>query len=49
MNCFDEPLEGLKDIRGAERVFYQKIKDVYTTSIAYDPNTKLTQDFFATV
>lgn len=49
MNYFDELLDRVRDIRSSERVFYQKIKDIYTTSIDYDPNTKLTQDFFATV
>ena len=39
MNYFDELLDRVRDIRSSERVFYQKIKDIYTTSIDYDPNT----------
>jgi hypothetical protein len=49
MNYFDELLDRIRDIRSSERVFYQKVKDIYATSIDYDPNTKFTQDFFATV
>lgn len=41
--------EKIADIRTSERRFYQKITDIYTTSIDYDKNWKLTKDFFATV
>ena len=34
---FDKLQEKLREIRFSERVFYQKIKDIYTTSIDYDP------------
>lgn len=34
---FDELLERIRDIRASERLFYQKITDIYATSIDYDP------------
>ena len=46
---FDELTKRLQDIRTSERRFYQKITDIYATSVDYDPNHPLTQDFFATV
>ncbi|MFH1218580.1 MAG: virulence RhuM family protein [Candidatus Peregrinibacteria bacterium] len=46
---FDELIERVREIRTSERNFYQKITDIYATSIDYNPNSKLTQDFFATV
>ena len=46
MNYFDELLERIRDIRSAEKVFYQKVKDIYLTSIDYDANTPLTREFF---
>jgi hypothetical protein len=46
---FDELLERIQAIRTSERRFYQKITDVYATSIDYDPDAELTQTFFATV
>lgn len=46
---FDELLERIRDIRASERVFYQKITDIYATSIDYDPTHPLSQTFFATV
>ena len=46
---FDELLERIRDIRASERNFYQKVTDIYTTSIDYSKNNKLTQEFFATV
>ena len=46
---FDELLARIRDIRASERLFYQKITDIYTTSIDYDPNAEVTQTFFATV
>jgi hypothetical protein len=46
---FDELLERIRDIRASERRFYQKITDIYATSIDYDPQHALTQEFFATV
>jgi hypothetical protein len=46
---FDELTRRLQDIRTSERRFYQKITDIYATSVDYDPAAPLTQDFFATV
>ncbi|MCA9444397.1 MAG: virulence RhuM family protein, partial [Candidatus Omnitrophica bacterium] len=46
---FDELLERIRDIRTSERLFYQKITDIYATSIDYDPKSEITQSFFATV
>jgi hypothetical protein len=46
---FDELLERIRDIRASERLFYQKITDIYTTSIDYDPKAEISQTFFATV
>ena len=46
---FDELLERIRDIRSSERRFYQKVLDIYSTSVDYQPNTELSQQFFATV
>jgi hypothetical protein len=46
---FDELLERIRDIRASERLFYQKITDIYATSIDYDSRAKITQTFYATV
>lgn len=46
---FDELLERIRDIRSSERRFYQKVCDIYTTAIDYDPTNDLTLAFFATV
>ncbi|MBF0603679.1 MAG: virulence RhuM family protein [Nitrospirae bacterium] len=46
---FDELTRRLQDIRTSERRFYQKITDIYATSVDYDPHHSLTQEFFATV
>lgn len=46
---FDELLERIRDIRSSERNFYQKVTDIYTTSIDYKKDDKLTKEFFATV
>lgn len=46
---FDELLARIRDIRVSERRFYQKITDIYATSIDYDPHAPLTQEFYATV
>jgi hypothetical protein len=46
---FDELLERIQAIRTSERRFYQKITDVYATSLDYDGNAELSQLFFATV
>jgi len=46
---FDELLARIRDIRSSERLFYQKITDIYATSIDYDPSDEMTQRFFQTV
>jgi hypothetical protein len=46
---FDEQLERIRDIRSSERRFYQKVLDIYATSIDYAPNTEMSQQFFAAV
>ena len=46
---FDELLERIRDIRASEKRFYQKITDIYATSVDYEPNAGITQKFFATV
>jgi hypothetical protein len=46
---FDELLERIRDIRSSERRFYQKVLDIYSTSIDYSPATEISQQFFATV
>lgn len=46
---FDELLERIRDIRASERLFYQKITDIYATSIDYDAVHSISQTFFATV
>jgi hypothetical protein len=46
---FDELLARIRDIRASERLFYQKITDIYATSIDYDADAELTQLFFQTV
>lgn len=49
MNYFSELQERIREIRLSERFFYQKIKDIYTTSIDYDPKDDKTIKFFKTV
>ncbi len=46
---FDELLSRIRDIRSSERRFYQKVLDIYATSVDYAPDTELAQQFFATV
>lgn len=46
---FDELLERIRDIRSSERRFYQKVLDIYATSVDYTANTEMSQQFFATV
>jgi hypothetical protein len=49
MNYFSELQERIREIRLSERFFYQKIKDIYATSIDYDPQDEKTILFFKTV
>ena len=46
---FDDLLEEIRDIRSSERMLYQKITDIYATSIDYTPKAEDTKQFFATV
>jgi hypothetical protein len=46
---FVEQLERIREIRISERLFYQKVTDIYATSMDYDPNSQITKDFFAMV
>jgi hypothetical protein len=46
---FDELQERIRDIRSSERIFYQKVKDIFTLSIDYDAQTIQAKDFFATI
>jgi hypothetical protein len=49
MNYFNELQERIREIRISERFFYQKIKDIYTTSIDYEPKDERTIEFFKVV
>ena len=49
MNYFNELQERIREIRITERFFYQKIKDIYTTSIDYNPEDENTLTFFKVV
>lgn len=46
---FDELLERIRDIRASEKRFYQKVKEIYTLSIDYDPKAPTTKEFFQIV
>ncbi len=46
---FEELLQRVRDIRSSERNFYQKVTDIYATSIDYKNDAVLTKEFFATV
>ena len=46
---FEEQLERIREIRLSERRFYQKITDIYATSIDYDAKAETTRLFFARV
>lgn len=46
---FEELTRRIQDIRTSERRFYQKITDIYATSIDYDPTQEISLGFFKTV
>lgn len=46
---FDELLARIRDIRVSERLFYQKVADIYATSVDYDPAADITRQFYAAV
>jgi hypothetical protein len=49
MNYFNELQQRIREIRLSEKFFYQKIKDIYTTSIDYDAKDEKTIEFFKIV
>lgn len=48
-NYFDELVERVRRIRTSERNFYEKVRDIFATSIDYDSKTKYARTFYATV
>ena len=48
-NYFERLLEEIREIRLSERMFYQKVTDIYATSVDYDKNDATTKKFFAKV
>ena len=48
-NYFGELLDRIREIRLSERIFYQQIKDIYATSIDYDPTSEATLNFYKEV
>ena len=48
-NYFDKLLEEIREIRVSERVFYQKLTDIYSTSVDYNKDDETTKNFFAKV
>ena len=46
---FDELLERIRDIRSSERRFYQKVLDIYATSVDHTPDAEVSHQFFAAV
>ena len=49
VDYFDELLERIREIRASEKRFYQKIRDIYATSVDYNPDSEAAQTFFAIV
>lgn len=46
---FDRQLQLIREIRMSERMFYQKVTDIYATSVDYDPTASTTKTFFKMV
>ena len=46
---FEELFERIRDIRSSEKIFYAKVRDIYTTAIDYDASTEESQLFFKSV
>ncbi|MDR2840705.1 MAG: virulence RhuM family protein [Paludibacter sp.] len=46
---FEKQLETIREIRLSERRFYQKITDIYSTALDYDPTAKTTENFYKKV
>lgn len=48
-NYFDELVQRVRRIRTSEKNFYEKVRDIFATSIDYDPKTDYARQFYATV
>ena len=48
-NYFDDLLERIREIRASERLFYQKLTDIYAQSIDYDNRASITQEFYSSI
>lgn len=46
---FEHLISEIQEIRASERRFYQKITDIYATSVDYSVDSQITKDFFSTV
>lgn len=46
---FEEWLERVRRIRASEKNLYEKVKDIFATSVDYDPKTDFTKEFYATM
>jgi len=46
---FEEWLKRVRKIRASERNLYEKVKDIFATSVDYDPRTDFTKEFYATM
>jgi len=46
---FEEWLERVRKIRTSEKNLYEKVKDIFATSVDYDPKTDFTKEFYATM
>ena len=49
LDYFDELLERIRAIRASEKRFYQKVREIYATSVDYDTRHPMTQEFYAAV
>lgn len=48
-NYWKELLQRIRDIRSSEKVMYRQVLDLYATAVDYDPNSKISIDFFKIV
>jgi len=46
---FNELLERIRKVRASEKNLYEKVRDIFATSIDYDPKTDFTKEFYATI
>lgn len=46
---FDELLERIREIRASERMFYQKLTDIFAQSYDYDKSAQITFDFYSSI